>query len=57
MSDIAQAFEKNHFLNHQNRARVRGMSDIERNRTRIVMLIIAAALAVATLAPVAVLAA
>jgi hypothetical protein len=57
MSDIAQVFEKNHFLAHQNRLKLLRMSDIERNRTRIVMLIIAAALAVATLAPVAVLAA
>ncbi len=56
MSDSAQVFEKNHFLNDQNRAKVFRMSDIERNRTRIVMLIIAAALALATLAPVVVLA-
>jgi hypothetical protein len=53
----AQVFEKNRFLTPQNRASVRGMSESERIRTRLVMLLIAAALAVATIAPVAVLAA
>jgi hypothetical protein len=57
----AQVFEKNRFLTPQNRASVPDMSPVmsetERNRTRLVMLMIAAALAVATIAPVAVLAA
>jgi hypothetical protein len=52
----AEAVEKNHFIASQNRHRVQSMTEAERNRNRFVMLIIAAALAVATLAPVAVLA-
>ncbi len=57
MSSGAQVLEKNHLMTPQNRATVIRMTDTERTRTRIVMLMIAAILAIATIAPVAVLAA
>ncbi len=52
-----QAIEKNHFPDKQNRHILPPMTDKERARTRQMMLAIAAVLALATLAPVAVLAA
>jgi hypothetical protein len=57
----AQVFEKNHFLETQNRATSSPMKHIHndspaRRRARLFLVLMAAALAVATLAPVAVLA-
>jgi hypothetical protein len=53
----AQVFEKNHFLHPQNRATSLMMSEKDKIRGRMLMLLVAAGLALAILAPVAVLAA
>jgi hypothetical protein len=57
MSFDAQLFEKNHFLAPQNQDILPRMSEQERQKSKFWMLMIAAALALAILAPVAVLAA
>jgi hypothetical protein len=57
MNTATQVLEKNHFLPPQNRATSLKMSEKERKRSRIMMLVLAAGLALAILAPVAVLAA
>jgi hypothetical protein len=57
MTALTQVFEKNHFLHPQNRATSLIMSERDRIRGRILMLFLAVGLALAILAPVAVLAA
>ncbi len=57
MSGGGQGVEKNHFIESQNRHMTPPMSEAERHRTRRYMIAIATILALATLAPVAVLAA
>jgi hypothetical protein len=51
----AQVIEKNRFQGIRNRATILRMSDAERNRSQFFMLLMAAVLAAATLAPVTVL--
>ena len=57
MSAAAQVFEKNHFLEAQNRATSSSMNKASKHNTRALLLFLAAGLALAILAPVAVLAA
>ena len=57
MLTAAQVFEKNHFLVTQNRATSRPMNTGSKFNTRVLLLFLAAGLALAILAPVAVLAA
>jgi len=57
MLTATQVLEKNHFPLTQNRATSLSMSDRERKRGRLLMVLLAASLALAILAPVAVLAA
>lgn len=57
MTTATQVFEKNHFLTPQNRATSIGMSEKDRNRSRLLMLCLAVCLALAIIAPVAILAA
>jgi hypothetical protein len=57
MTTATQVFEKNHFPHPQNRATSLRMSERDRKRGRMLMLFLAAGLALAILAPVAVLAA
>jgi hypothetical protein len=57
MNTTAQVLEKNHFPHPQNRATSLKMSEKERKHSRMLMLFLAAGLALAILAPVAVLAA
>jgi hypothetical protein len=52
-----QVTEKNHFPGDQNRHILPFMSEQDRKRSRFLLIALAAALALATLAPVAVLAA
>jgi hypothetical protein len=51
----AQVIEKNRFQGIRNRATILRMSDAQRNRSQFLMLLMAAVLAAATLAPVTVL--
>jgi hypothetical protein len=51
----AQVIEKNRFQGSRNRATILRMSDAQRNRSQFFMLLMAAVLAAATLAPVTVL--
>jgi hypothetical protein len=57
ISMAMQVLEKNHFLPSQNRATSSRMNEKDRKRGRILMLFLAVGLALAILAPVAVLAA
>ena len=57
MTAASQVFEKNHLSVPQNRGTRSTMSEKDRNRGRMLMLFLAAGLALAILAPVAVLAA
>jgi hypothetical protein len=57
MTAAAQVFEKNHLSVPQNRRTRLVMSEKDRNHGRMLMLFVAAGLALAILAPVAVLAA
>ena len=57
MTTVRQVFEKNHFLATQNRATKKPMNMGSKLNTRILLLFLAAGLALAILAPVAVLAA
>ena len=57
MAAASQVFEKNHLSVPQNRSTRSTMSEKDRNRGRMLMLFLAAGLALAILAPVAVLAA
>jgi hypothetical protein len=57
MMASAQVFEKNHFLEPQNQPTSLRMSERDRSRNRVLLLALAAGLALAILAPVAVLAA
>ena len=57
MTTTAQVFEKNHFLEPQNRATSKPMNTGSKLNTRVLLLFLAAGLALAILAPVAVLAA
>ena len=57
MTAASQVFEKNHLSVAQNRSTRSSMSEKDRNRGRMLMLFLAAGLALAILAPVAVLAA
>ena len=57
MTAASQVFEKNHLSMPQNRSTRSSMSDQDRNHGRMLMLFLAAGLALAILAPVAVLAA
>jgi hypothetical protein len=57
MNTATQVLEKNHFPLPQNRATSLMMSEIEKRRGRMVMVLLAAGLILAILAPVAVLAA
>jgi hypothetical protein len=57
MISSTQTIEKNRFPEDQNRHMTPPMSEQERRKSRAFMIAIAAALALATLAPVAVLAA
>jgi hypothetical protein len=57
MTAASQVFEKNHLSVPQNRSTRSSMSENDRNRGRLLLLFLAAGLALAILAPVAVLAA
>ena len=57
MTTVRQVFEKNHFLRYQNRATSKPMNMGSKLNTRVLLLFLAAGLALAILAPVAVLAA
>jgi hypothetical protein len=57
MTAASQVFEKNHLSVPQNRRMRSSMSEKDRNHGRMLMLFLAAGLALAILAPVAVLAA
>ncbi len=57
MVAAAQVFEKNHFPDLQNRATSSPMNTASKLNTRVLLLFLAAGLALAILAPVAVLAA
>jgi hypothetical protein len=57
MTAAAQVLEKNHLSVPQNRRTRSSMSEKDRNHGRMLMLFVAAGLALAILAPVAVLAA
>lgn len=57
MISAAQVFEKNHFLEGENRATNPLMNTATKLNTRVMLLLLAAGLALAILAPVAVLAA
>lgn len=57
MTAASQVFEKNHLSVPQNRRTRSSMSEKDRNHGRLLMLFLAAGLALAILAPVAVLAA
>jgi hypothetical protein len=57
MTVASQVIEKNHLSAHQNRRTRLVMSEKDRNHGRMLMLFLAAGLALAILAPVAVLAA
>jgi hypothetical protein len=57
MIAAAQVFEKNHFLGGQNRATNPAMNIASKLNRRVMLLFLAAGLALAILAPVAVLAA
>ena len=57
MIAAAQVFEKNHFLEDQNRVTKPPMNKATKLNTRVMLLFLAAGLALAILAPVAVLAA
>jgi hypothetical protein len=56
MPDGAQVFEKNHFLAQWNQSTVTVMEPVRTTSARLVLTLMAAALALATLAPVVVLA-
>jgi hypothetical protein len=56
MFRFAQVVEKNRFPEQWNRHMTPAMTDIDRERSRFLLVVIAAALALATLAPIAVLA-
>jgi hypothetical protein len=56
MTAASQVFEKNHLSVHQNRGTRSSMSEKDRKRGRMLLLVLAAGLALAILAPVAVLA-
>ena len=56
MTAASQVFEKNHLSVHQNRGTSSSMSEKDRNRGQILMVLLAAALILAIMAPVAVLA-
>jgi hypothetical protein len=57
MIAAAQVFEKNHFLGSQNRATKAPMNTVSKLNRRVMLLFVATGLALAILAPVAVLAA
>ena len=57
MTAASQVFEKNHLFDSANRAKSLVMSEKDRNRGTMLMLFLAVGLALAMLAPVAVLAA
>ncbi len=57
MATAMQVFKKNRFPHRQNRATSLDMSEKDRKRSRTLMLFLAVGLALAILAPVAVLAA
>ncbi len=57
MTATAQVFEKNHFLDPQNRATSIPMTENDRQRGRKLMVFLAVGLMLAILAPVVVLAA
>ena len=57
MTAASQVFEKNHLSVPQNQSTRSSMSENDRNRGRLLLLFLAAGLALAILAPVAVLAA
>ena len=57
MTAASQVFEKNHLFDSANRAKHIAMNEKDRNRGKWLMLFMAAGLALAILAPVAVLAA
>ena len=54
--ESAQVLEKNHFLRGQNRCTVRGMTETHTKNLQVWLLLMAACLVLATLAPVAVIA-
>lgn len=54
--ESVQVLEKNHFLGPQNRSTISAMTERERNQTQGLLLLMAACLVLATLAPVAMLA-
>jgi hypothetical protein len=56
MSRHGQVIEKNHFPEKWNRSMSLAMSDIDRRRSKVMLIALAAILALATLAPMAVLA-
>ena len=56
MTAASQVFEKNHLSVPQNRSTRSSMSEKDRNRGQILMVLLAAALILAIMAPVAVLA-
>jgi hypothetical protein len=53
--ESAQVLEKNHFLEGQNRSTVQPMIDFQTKNPQVWLLLMAACLVLATLAPVAVL--
>ena len=57
MTAASQVYEKNHLFDSANRAKHIAMNEKDRNRGKWLMLFMAAGLALAILAPVAVLAA
>ena len=54
--ESAQVFEKNHFIEGQNRSTVASMTDPRMKNPQVWLLLMAACLVLATLAPVAILA-
>jgi hypothetical protein len=56
MSRHGQVIEKNHFPERWNRSMSFAMSDADRRRSKVLLIALAAILALATLAPMAVLA-
>jgi hypothetical protein len=56
MFRVGQVVEKNHFPGEWNRHMSLSMTEIDRQRSRFLLVMIASALALATLAPIAVLA-
>ena len=56
MANGAHVFEKNHFLGHWNQSMVTSMAPVGKKSPKLMLTLLAAALALATLAPVVVLA-